>query len=284
MHIEEHVMDKRRVTFRVHGAIVLLLPDSVREALRIIKLAEKRKIMLRVMGSCAVRLHCPKYEYLHTRLGRRELLDIDLMSYSKFESKMEKFFRDFGYTPRQYIFKFWERATTMRRHIYDDEKNNRVVDVFFDRLEMCHTTNFVSRLELDYPTITLADIVLQKMQIVKLTERDIKDTILLFREHEVGETDKETINAKYIANLLSKNWGFCYSVTRNLNWTKEFLRRCKVLTVEDCNNVTTKIDELLQALRREPKSLKWKIRSKIGTRKKWYTEVEEAILPGASRN
>lgn len=255
------------------------LPDFIQEAIGVVKLAEKRGIMLRVMGACAARLHCPKYGYLHKKLGR-ELTDIDLMSYSKFESEIEKFFEELGYSSREYISRLWGRDM-VRRHIYDDIKNRRVVDVFFDKLEMCHTIDFRGRLELDYPTITLADLFLAKMQIVKLTEKDVKDTILLLREHNVGEIDAETVNAKYIAKLLSRDWGFYYTITTNLNKVRDFSKKYGALTKEDYNDVVTKIGELLQAIRKEPKSLRWKMRAKIGTRKKWYTEVEKTMLPGA---
>ena len=255
------------------------LPDFIQEAIRVVKLAEKRGIILRVMGACAVRLHCPEYEYLHKKLGRK-LTDIDFMSYSTFESKIEKFFEELGYSSREYISGLWGRDM-VRRHIYDDIKNRRVIDLFFDKLEMCHTIDFRGRLKLDYPTITLADIFLEKMQIVKLAEKDVKDTILLLREHKVGEIDAEMVNAKYIAKLLSRDWGFYYTVTTNLNRVKEFSRKYEALIEEDSKDVAAKIDKLLQVFKKEPKSLRWKMRAKIGTRKKWYTEVEETILPGA---
>ena len=257
------------------------LADFTQEAIRVVKLAEKRGITLRVMGACAVKLHCPKCEYLHEQMGR-ELTDIDFVSYSRFESDIEKFFKDLGYKPREYVFKYWARATALGRHIYDDEKNRRAVDVFFDKLQMCHTIDFRGRLELDDPTITLADILLEKMQIVRLNEKDVKDTIVLLREHKVGDNDTETVNGKYIARLLSKDWGFYYTVTTNLNRVRDFSKRYKALNDEDHNDVSAKIDALIQVIEKEPKSLGWKMRAKIGTRKKWYTEVEEAVLPGAS--
>jgi len=258
------------------------LTDFIQEAMRIVKLAEKRGIILRVMGACSIRLHCPKYEYLHKELGR-ELSDIDFASYDAHKPKMEKFFETVGYKPRKYITSDWAYVTggAQRRHIYDDMENKRVTDIFFDKLEMCHTIDFRGRLELDYPTITLADIVLEK-QIVKLAEKDVKDVFVLFREHEVGEKDKEMVNARYIARLLSRNWGFYYTLTTNLNRVKEFSRRYEALTERDHQDVTTKIDKLLEVIEKEPKSMGWKMRAKIGTRKKWYTEVGEAVLPGAS--
>ena len=113
------------------------------------------------------------------------------------------------------------------------------------------------------------------MQIVKINEKDIKDTIVLLLEHEIGDSDGETINSKYIAKLLSKDWGFYYTVTTNLNKVRSFLDRYEVLTSEQKSNASDKIDKLLEAVEKEPKSLGWKLRAKVGPAKKWYTEVEE---------
>ena len=258
------------------------IADFIEEAMRIVKLAEKRGMILRVMGACAVRLHCPEYEYLRKELGR-ELSDLDFVSYDASKPKMEEFFEQIGYKPRKYITSEWAYATgaARRRHIYDDMENRRVTDVFFDKLEMCHTIDFRGRLELDYPTITLADLLLTKMQIVKLTEKDVKDVIILLREHEVGEKDEDTVNAKYLAKLLSRDWGFCYTIIRNLDRVKKFLSQYEALTEKDREDLTAKINRLLQAIEKEPKSLRWKMRAEVGTRKKWYTEVGEAVLPGA---
>jgi len=144
-------------------------------------------------------------------------------------------------------------------------------------LEMCHIIDFKNRLEMDSPTISLSDLFLQKAQICKINEKDIKDMIILFREHEVGETEKEAVNLNYIAKLLSDDWGFWYTVTLNLEKVKGFLADYKNLTEEDKADVSAKIEKTLKAINDEPKTLKWKMRAKIGTKKRWYTEVEELI-------
>jgi len=188
---------------------------------------------------------------------------------------MKKLFADLGYVPMVSMALLF--GTGKNRAIYKDESHNRSVDVFFDKLEMCHTLEFKNRLELDYPTIPLSDLLLQKIQIIKINEKDIKDIIILLREHQVGEFEKETVNINYIARLLSKDWGFWYTVTLNLDKTKEFLAEYKNLADADRKDVETKLDNILKRIEDEPKSIQWKLRSKVGTSKKWYTEVEELI-------
>lgn len=90
------------------------------------------------------------------------------------------------------------------------------MDVFLDRLNMCHIIDFKNRLEVESETIPLAEMLLEKMQIVNPAEKDFIDTILLLREHSVGNVDFETINITRIANILSRDWGFYYTATKNL--------------------------------------------------------------------
>jgi hypothetical protein len=230
---------------------------------------------MRLMGGFAIRLHCPKFDHLYDKLQRKPALDLDLVTYSKFRPQIKKLFIELGYAPMASMALMFSTGTT--RQIYTDEANNRSVDVFFDRLEMCHAIDFKNRLELDSPTITLSDLFLQKAQIVKINEKDIKDMMILLREHTVGDTEKETVNMNFIAKLLSDNWGFWYTAKTNLGKVQEFLREYKGLTETDRQDIKSKIEKLLKTIEDEPKSFKWKMRAKIGTSKRWYTEVEELV-------
>lgn len=256
------------------------LADFLEEAKRVIKKADEQKIVLRLMGAAAVRMHCPKHLHLHKLLGR-ELTDLDFMGYSKDFQKVKALFEELGYKQRKAGYAL-AVSVYGERFFFDDVVNNRVADVFFDKLRMCHTIDFKGRLEVDYPTIPLAELLLEKMQIVKINEKDIKDTIVLLREHDIGGGDKEMMNVEYIAKILSDDWGFYYTVTTNLNKVKHFLNHFTVLKEEDRKDVASKIDEILKMIEAKPKSLRWKMRAKIGTRKKWYEEVEESIRGSAT--
>jgi len=246
--------------------------DFIEEAERVIEHATKRGITLRLMGACAIMLHCPRCGYLYQDMDR-PLSDIDFMTYSKFNPMIKGLFKELGYSP-------YERFNALyghKRQLYYNNTNNIKADIFFDRLEMCHTIDFKGRLELDCSTITLSDILLEKVQIVRINEKDIKDTIIMLREHDISESDKETVNSRYIAELMSNDWGFYYTATTNLNKIKVFLNQFSALTDEDRKDVTSKIDKLLREIENEPKSLKWKMRAKIGTSRKWYADVEEVV-------
>lgn len=248
----------------------------IEEAKACVKEAEEQGIILRVMGGPGVYIHIShSKDYLQLwknlgRLGKKKFGDIDFMSYGKFRSKVVKFFENRGYIiDRRMLYRFGKK-----RHIYIGEKFP-MVDVFFDTIDMCHLINFKRRLEVDHPTIPLAELILHKVQIAKLNNKDITDLIVLIRAHEIGETDEETINAKYIAKILSKDWGFYYTTTTNLNKVKESLNTFSALTKDNEKIVRERIDKLIGYIEEEPKSVGWKLRAKIGTRTKWYNEVEE---------
>lgn len=239
------------------------------EAVRITDEAKKDDVCLRIMGANAVRFHCERFRYLLDAMERK-LSDIDFMAYSKQRKKINEFFIKQGYNPN---IRFIATHAGIR-HIYE-RPDGLVIDVFFDKLDMCHTIDFRNRLELDYPTITLADLLLQKMQVVKIDPKDIKDTIVMIREHEIGESENEILNAKYVANLLSKDWGFYYTVKTNLKKVKEAQQEWEILREDDHKDISSKIERLLDVIENEPKTFKWKTRAKIGTKKMWYREVEE---------
>ncbi|HYW00466.1 MAG TPA: hypothetical protein VE862_03290, partial [Candidatus Acidoferrum sp.] len=118
----------------------------------------------------------------------------------------------------------------------------------------------------------LADMFLEKMQIVRINEKDINDVIILLREHSLGS---DGINTEYIAQLLSKDWGFFHTVEKNLGTVRDSLGRYDFLSKEDRLDIESKIDSIVKNLQDEPKSMKWRVRDKIGESKIWYNEVEE---------
>jgi len=244
--------------------------EFVGEAVKIIRGAREEGIVLRMMGALAVNYHCPKYAHLHERMDRAPT-DIDFASYSKFKTKLTTFLQRLGYATDTRMMSFPSYAEG-KRYIYFGKTN---VDVFFDELRMCHMIDWSRRLEIDDPTIPLADIVLEKLQIVEINPKDIKDLIILFLEHDVGDTDKETINGRYIADLFSKDWGFYYTSTMNLNKVKTRVGEYIKLPEDEVKTVQERVDKLLSMIQNQPKSMGWKMRSRIGTKQKWYTEVAD---------
>ena len=247
--------------------------DFAQEALKIAEEAREANLTLRVLGATAFRIHSPGNLNVHDALGRT-LSDLDFAGYSKERAGIEQLFTE------RLGFETVRAAVTpglfVGRCIFIDKSGTKPhVDVFLDRLDFNHVIDFNGRLELDFPTIPLADLLLEKLQIVHINEKDIKDSILLLLEHDVGEGDRETINMEHIVNIMSENWGFYYTATMNLKKLNKFLTRYDTLTEEQRNSTASKIENLLHSIENVPKTLKWKFRAKVGTSKRWYNEVEE---------
>jgi len=243
------------------------------ETEKIIKKADEEGIVIRLMGAMAFRCHCPKFSNFHELMDRK-LSDIDLASYTSESSQVDRLLRNLGYVTQSYV----QVATAMLgRSIYWKQDNKQIkVDIFWDELKMNHTINFRGRLELDKPTIPLSEMLQEKLQIVKLNWKDIKDTVMLLMEHDVAEQNKgrETIDLMPIIKRASKDWGYYYTFTTNIKKIQEKLSEIEVLSNAERSVVQEKLSKTLDAIEREPKSIGWKMRAKIGTKKLWYNEVE----------
>jgi hypothetical protein len=248
------------------------LSDFLEEVHRIMDAAKAESVLLRLLGALAFHIHCPKFSYMQEMLGRT-FTDIDFASYGRESSGISKLFAKLGYQIDPRV-----RALFRSRLIfYDGSGSGRHCDVFLDRLEFCHDVIFKDRLEADYPTIPLAELLLEKMQIVKLNEKDIIDTIMLLREHQIGGSDNDTINADHLARLTARDWGLWKTFTTNLENVRRSTESREKLSEEDKTDVGSKITTLRTHIDEKPKTRGWKIRSQIGEKKKWYRDVDELV-------
>jgi hypothetical protein len=247
-------------------------PEFLGEVNRILDAAKTEGVLLRLLGALAFHIHCPKFSYMQEMLGRT-FTDIDFASYHQESSRINKLFVELGY-------QYDVRVRTLfgsRLVFYDATGSNRHCDVFLDKLEFCHDIDFEDRLEVDYPTIPLVELLLEKMQIVKLNEKDVIDTIMLLREHNVGDSDNETINAGRLAKLTARDWGLWKTVTTNLENVRKATQTNQKLSEEDKKDVDAKITALRTRIDTESKSRGWKMRATIGEKRKWYRDVDELV-------
>jgi len=243
------------------------------EARRLTDAAQKEGLVLRVMGPIALHFHFPHYVDLYRRLerlGERVFTDIDYAAYGKHRARLVSFFQSQGYD--------YDKRTMMlygqNRHIYFSERIP-MVDVFYDRLDMNHCVDYRGRLEIHPYCVSLTDLLLQKLQIVQINDKDLKDCMLLLLAAPVGETEEGTINARYVARLMADDWGFYYTATTNLQRVKAALDGAPALTAEQKAAIVGKANQVLQAIESVPKSGRWNRRAKVGTKKVWYNEVSD---------
>ncbi len=244
----------------------------VGEALGIVERAQAQGVYLRILGSTAFRIHSPEYVSAHEAMNR-PLTDVDLAAYSKQDRAIEGFLQGEGY--KLTVAALTPELFALRR-IFNHPSNGIHIDVFLDELNFCHKIPFQNRLEVDSPTIPLSELVLEKTQIVTLNQKDIKDMLILLAAHPVGDHDKETINGRQIAGLLSKDWGLYYTTMLSLDKIRKGLEIYgQPFSDQDVENIKTRIDLLSQMIEEAPKSLGWKVRAKVGAKVKWYNDVDE---------
>jgi hypothetical protein len=243
--------------------------EYVDRALEIVDKAKERGLELRILGSLAYRLHCPVNLVLFEQMAR-DLTDVDLAAMSTQRKDVRSFLEGLGYQIDHDLLV----TTEGKRYAFTDPGTGMAVDVFFDELYFCHQIPLRERLGLDYPTITPTDLLLEKMQIVELNPKDVKDSVVLLLEHELDSEAVDAIDASYIARLLAADWGFYYTVTINLEKLRGKLAS-EALDPSQRDTIGQRVRELETAIEKEPKTAKWKLRARIGPRVKWYQEVQE---------
>jgi hypothetical protein len=181
-----------------------------------------------------------------------------------------------GYEPdRQY------NALYGHKQLYFvDPDRRRPVDVLIDRLEMCHRFDFGDRLAVDTPTLPLAELLLSKLQVVKINRKDVLDALVLLADHPLTQDDRG-VNVRRIAELTSNDWGWWRTVTGNLDHLDQFA--AAEIGADDLDfggrqpkfDVRRQIAGLRTAIDEAPKSTRWKLRARVGDRVPWYEEPEE---------
>jgi hypothetical protein len=240
--------------------------DSAEEAERIVRIAEDNGVTLRLIGGLAIRFHCHGPHSAHLR----EYHDIDFFGLGKQRRGIVSIFEKLGYSPNR-EFNLLYGGTRLQFAKGEHQKN---ADVFLDKFEMEHTLDFRRRLRLDDLTIPITDLLLTKLQNVKLEEKDAKDIVAILEDHELGHSDdRETMNLDYLTNLCSRNWGLHRTITDSLDEIRRFIDQDSP-SVAGAEELTQKIEAIRSSLMTRKKGLRWRARSLIGERVKWYKEVE----------
>ncbi|HEY2601271.1 MAG TPA: hypothetical protein VGI67_06920 [Thermoleophilaceae bacterium] len=242
------------------------LADIVAEADRVLDAAEAQGVMLRLIGGLAVHAQAqPMPAALARTYG-----DIDAATVKGQNRPVSDLLTGLGYEPAQQ-FNALNGATRM---LFHDRANDRKLDVFIDGFELNHSIPITARIDAEQRTIPLAELLLTKLQVVEFTDKDMRDTVALLVRHEVGAGDGGTINGDVIAGLTAEDWGLWRTTELNLERLRESVG---TLGLDDADRrlVLQRIDSLWERIEQEPKSRGWRIRARIGDRKRWYQVPDE---------
>ena len=243
----------------------------IQEAKQIIDDARARGIVLRLLGGLAVALRCPS---VSRRSLERTYPDMDFFGVRNEASLVKQFFLDKGFVPNK-RFNAIHGAT---RLMYKDPIAKRNVDVFLDEFKMSHRLRLVERLLLDDYTISISDLLLTKLQVVEINEKDFQDIVALLLDYSVDDPSiaGDQIDPAYIASLCSRDWGLERTIILNVEKLKGLLSRYD-FDPSEVKIVQDRISNLLRAVRSHPKTLRWKFRNLLGERKRWYDLPEAPI-------
>jgi hypothetical protein len=203
---------------------------------------------------------------LHSDVLPREYKDLDFATTKKGSGPTQTLLRDLGYEPHV----GFNAMNAKERLLFFDNPNDRQVDVFVGSFRMCHEIPLERRLDLETHTVPLAELLLTKLQIIELNEKDVRDAVALLSVKGVSDDDTE-VNGARVAELTANDWGLWRTITRNLTSVAQHLGNYDV----DGALVQTRLDELQKRIEEAPKSRAWKLRDKIGERKRWYELPEE---------
>ena len=203
---------------------------------------------------------------VHTDTLEREYKDLDFATTKKGSGPTQELLRDLGYEPHV----GFNAMNARERLLFFDDAHGRQVDVFVGSFRMCHEIPLEGRLQVDPKTVPLAELLLTKLQIIELNEKDVRDAVALLSAKGVSDDDTE-VNGARVAELTANDWGLWRTITRNLTSVGRHVGNYDV----DGALVLTRLDELQKRIEDAPKSRAWKLRDKIGERKRWYELPEE---------
>jgi hypothetical protein len=201
----------------------------------------------------------------------REYPDIDLAARKNQSRPLRDLLEELGYQPER----TFNATHGARRLLYHAPDRSYHVDVFLDELGMSHNLDLGQRLGTEALTLPAAELLLTKLQVAELNKKDAADAAMLLLEHEPADEDGPgKLNAARIAALCAADWGLYTTASDNLAKIRALLPEL-LADAQVREPVASRIDELVQRLEAEPKTRGWKLRAKIGRRKRWYEIPEE---------
>jgi hypothetical protein len=219
-----------------------------------------------LLGGVGVALRCPSAQSGGPLA--RVYSDIDLATTRRASLALATTLHELGYLGE-------ERFNALHGHsrMMFTGRSGAHVDVFVDRFAMCHQLELTSRLAVHESTLSLADLLLTKLQVAELNEKDVTDGAALLLDHPLSE-DESGINVAYVKAVLCRDWGWWRTVSDNLRELPGHLG--ERLAAASVSRVVERVSQLLAAVDDAPKSLRWKTRAKLGDRIPWRDLPEES--------
>jgi hypothetical protein len=285
-------------TSRLRGAALdaalRLHSDLMEEAHTIIDAGNVQDVVLRLTGGLAVRHYAIDLEF-----AEREYSDIDLIGLKRQVAEIGRVFGDLGYVENKHV----AMATTNGQlqffvprgqdghatvnepgapapgsydlPVITDVPPSDHIDVFLDAMRMDHQVDFRDRLTINTYAIDAADLFLSKLQIVNLNEKDVHDAITLVKDVYVDfQPHPGVLDLHHVAEVCAADWGLYVDVMNNVDTVVEHVGDYD-LSPRDAARVRRTLELAQDMMTEQAKTLRWRLRARIGKRVRWYNEVEE---------
>jgi hypothetical protein len=254
------------------------------EARRLLAAAGANGLPLGLLGGIGIRLLLGAH--IDPRF-RREIGDLDFITTRRAGAAVETLLAAQGWQPARRF----NAVNGARRLLFEEPAGARRVDVFVGSFQMCHELPLLERLQGRAEALPAADLALTKLQIVALNAKDRGDLYALLLACQLAERDTErdaehddardaqrsanpTINVPRIVELTGADWGLHHTVELNLARLRDGLAETDL---EDPQRalLRERIAALTDALEHAPKSRAWRLRARVGERRRWFEEPEE---------
>jgi hypothetical protein len=239
------------------------LADLRLEAPRVLDELDRRAIPARAVGGLAVHLRCPSAAQPPLA---RDYKDLDLATVRSASRSLTEALEALGYQGDREFNALHGRE----RLLFWDDANDRQLDVFVDHMVLCHTLELADRVTLEPRTLPLADLLLAKLQVVELNERDLKDAAAILADHDLGP---DGVDADRVTAVLAADWGWWRTATATLERVAGYAGDLDGFAGAPA--VAGRVTALAERIEAAPKSRRWRMRAKIGERKRWYELPEE---------
>jgi Uncharacterised nucleotidyltransferase len=242
--------------------------DIEAEAVRLVDGLADRGCTARLIGGLGIA------EHRHTAVPAslaRPYGDIDIVIPPGRSAPFRAAMEELGYEPN----KRFNNLRGDKRMLFYDTPNDRQIDVFVGRFDMCHGVELADRLDTGDRALFPSDLLLTKLQVVQINRKDLIDTLTLLLTHDVvdGSDGADAIELGRLTRITAGDWGWYTTLTDNLDRIPELAR--ELLDPDPAQLVVDRVARLRAGLEAAPKSLKWKTRAKIGRRVAWYQLPEE---------
>jgi len=245
----------------------------VTEGRRLVEQAAAGGLEVRLFGGIAIWLRAS--EPTREALGR-DYPDIDLVAHKKGSRDLRELLEREGYEPER-TFNATHGARRLLFHAPAGVggAGGHQIDIFLDEFEMSHKLDLGARLEAEPLTLPAAELLLAKLQVAEINRKDLTDAAMLLVDHEPGAAGGPGhLELPRLEEACGADWGLFTTFTDNLDQLAG-MRQELPLAADASTRLEERVGLVRQALEDAPKTLAWKMRAKVGRKKRWYETPEE---------